>query len=101
MHVFCRLCPVVLLVGLPFGIAASPEPTDRLIDERRASERDARWQRAPTQMPAQPQPALHSAISNAPAPKASRCFFIPPIVDTPRGHPQKGGSIGTQRGAMK
>lgn len=60
MHVFCRLCPVVLLVGLPFGIAASPEPTDRLIDERRASERDARWQRAPMRVPAQAQPALYS-----------------------------------------
>lgn len=60
MHAFCRLCPIVLLVSLPFGLAASPEPSDRLIDDRRTSERDARWQRAPTQMPAQPQPALHS-----------------------------------------
>ncbi|MDP3290009.1 MAG: ShlB/FhaC/HecB family hemolysin secretion/activation protein [Methyloversatilis sp.] len=60
MHAFCRLFPVVLLVSLPFGLAASPEPSDRLIDERRASERDARWKRAPTPMPAQPQPALHS-----------------------------------------
>jgi hemolysin activation/secretion protein len=60
MHAFCRRCAVVLLVCLPFGLAASPEPSDRLIDERRASERDARWQRATTPFPAQPQPALHS-----------------------------------------
>ncbi|AOF80506.1 hemolysin secretion/activation ShlB/FhaC/HecB family protein [Methyloversatilis sp. RAC08] len=60
MHAFCRLCAVVLSVCPPFGLAASPEPSDRLIDERRASERDSRWQRATTPLPAQPQPALHS-----------------------------------------
>ncbi|OYW30457.1 MAG: hypothetical protein B7Z51_06525 [Methyloversatilis sp. 12-65-5] len=31
-----------------------------MIDERRASERDTRWQRATTPLAAQPQPALHS-----------------------------------------
>lgn len=60
MRAFCRCCPVFLLACLPFGLDASPEPSDRLIDERRASERDARLQHAPTLVPAQPRPALQS-----------------------------------------